>query len=113
MRGNHKRGSASSNSPAVGGLMVLVDECMRIAAANPIGAKPLHLAVMLADTLQRPRHDKRWMVYTTCDEKTLAKPGAAWSAVASMALCVAVLIASEFMPVSLLTPIAGDLGLTE
>lgn len=36
-----------------------------------------------------------------------------WSAVASMALCVSVLIASEFMPVSLLTPIAGDLMLTE
>jgi predicted MFS family arabinose efflux permease len=33
--------------------------------------------------------------------------------VASMALCVAVLIASEFLPVSLLTPIASDLGLTE
>lgn len=30
-----------------------------------------------------------------------------------MALCVFVLIASEFMPVSLLTPIAGDLGLSE
>ena len=30
-----------------------------------------------------------------------------------MTLCVAVLIASEFMPVSLLTPIAQDLGLTE
>ena len=30
-----------------------------------------------------------------------------------MALCVAVLIASEFMPVSLLTPIAGELGITE
>jgi predicted MFS family arabinose efflux permease len=30
-----------------------------------------------------------------------------------MALCVAVLIASEFMPVSLLTPIAADLALTE
>jgi predicted MFS family arabinose efflux permease len=32
-----------------------------------------------------------------------------WSAVGSMALCVALLIASEFMPVSLLTPIARDL----
>ena len=32
-----------------------------------------------------------------------------WSAVASMAMCVAVLIASEFMPVSLLTPISSDL----
>lgn len=30
-----------------------------------------------------------------------------------MALCVATLIASEFMPVSLLTPIAADLGVTE
>ncbi|CAN7523204.1 MFS transporter [Pararhizobium sp. LjRoot235] len=38
---------------------------------------------------------------------------AAWGAVLSMTLCVAVLIASEFMPVSLLTPIAADLQLTE
>jgi predicted MFS family arabinose efflux permease len=38
---------------------------------------------------------------------------AAWAAVLSMALCVAVLIASEFMPVSLLSPIAADLGITE
>ena len=37
----------------------------------------------------------------------------AWGAVFSMTLCVIVLIASEFMPVSLLTPIAQDLGLTE
>src|SRR3954466_7277586 len=36
-----------------------------------------------------------------------------WSAVGSMALCVALLIASEFMPVSLLTPIAKDLHATE
>lgn len=43
----------------------------------------------------------------------LVKPQAARGAVLSMALCVAVLIASEFMPVSLLTPIAGDLGITE
>ena len=46
-------------------------------------------------------------------DKTLVGTGAAWGAVASMALCLAVLIASEFMPVSLLTPIAGDLGLTD
>ena len=32
-----------------------------------------------------------------------------WSAVGSMAMCVALLIAAEFMPVSLLTPIATDL----
>lgn len=36
-----------------------------------------------------------------------------WSAVGSMALSVALLIASEFMPVSLLTPIAHDLRATE
>lgn len=36
-----------------------------------------------------------------------------WSVVGSMALCVALLIASEFMPVSLLTPIAKDLHATE
>ncbi|WP_323130980.1 MFS transporter [Sinorhizobium medicae] len=49
----------------------------------------------------------------TTYDKALMTPAAAWGAVASMALCVSVLIASEFMPVSLLTPIAGDLGLTE
>ena len=37
----------------------------------------------------------------------------AWSAVGSMSLCVSMLIASEFMPVSLLTPIASDLHATE
>lgn len=37
----------------------------------------------------------------------------AWSAVFSMTLCVAMLIASEFMPVSLLTPIAHGLDATE
>src|SRR5260221_981124 len=36
-----------------------------------------------------------------------------WSAVFAMALRVAVLIASEFMPVSLLSTIAHDLGLTK
>jgi predicted MFS family arabinose efflux permease len=34
----------------------------------------------------------------------------AWSAVGAMAMCVAMLIAAEFLPVSLLTPIAADLG---
>lgn len=36
-----------------------------------------------------------------------------WSAVGAMTMCVALLIASEFMPVSLLTPIASDLGATQ
>ena len=38
---------------------------------------------------------------------------AAWGAVFAMSLCVFVLIASEFMPASLLTPIATDLTMTE
>lgn len=37
----------------------------------------------------------------------------AWSAVFALTLCVSTLIASEFMPVSILTPIASDLHLTE
>lgn len=49
----------------------------------------------------------------TTYDRTLTEPVAARGAVASMALCVAVLIASEFMPVSLLTPIADGLHLTE
>lgn len=43
---------------------------------------------------------------------TLKSP-AAWGAVGSMALTVSVLIASEFMPVSLLTPIARELTMLE
>jgi predicted MFS family arabinose efflux permease len=51
------------------------------------------------------------MVTATTDKTTTT--GAAWGAVLSMALCVALLIASEFMPVSLLTPMAEGLGATE
>ncbi|MCR8710327.1 MFS transporter [Aliarcobacter butzleri] len=36
-----------------------------------------------------------------------------WGAVWAMALCAFVLISSEFMPVSLLTPLASDLGISE
>ncbi|MBZ9605871.1 MFS transporter [Phyllobacterium chamaecytisi] len=50
---------------------------------------------------------------TTPDSKISSTLISAWGAVFSMTLCVVVLIASEFMPVSLLTPIAGDLHLTE
>jgi predicted MFS family arabinose efflux permease len=49
-------------------------------------------------------------VVTTMNE---GRPTAAWGAVLSMALCVAMLIASEFMPVSLLTPMAAGLNATE
>jgi predicted MFS family arabinose efflux permease len=38
---------------------------------------------------------------------------ASWSAVFALTLCVATLIASEFMPISLLTPIAADLDVSE
>src|SRR3954467_10420073 len=38
---------------------------------------------------------------------------AGWGAVFALTLCVATLIASEFMPVSLLTPIAANLHITE
>lgn len=38
---------------------------------------------------------------------------ACWSGVFAMTLCVFTLIASEFMPVSLLTPIAGGLSVSE
>ncbi|KPB84548.1 MFS transporter [Pseudomonas syringae pv. tomato] len=49
---------------------------------------------------------------STPQQTTTAHPPA-WGAVFSMALCVVVLIASEFMPVSLLTPIAQDLGISQ
>ena len=49
---------------------------------------------------------------TIITDKTV-QTRAASAAVLSMALCVAVLIASEFLPVSLLTPIAQELGVSE
>lgn len=42
-----------------------------------------------------------------------AEQPAFWNGVFAMTLCVFVLVASEFMPVSLLTPIAADLKVTE
>lgn len=36
-----------------------------------------------------------------------------WSGVFAMSVCAFALVASEFLPVSLLTPIANDLGITE
>src|SRR3954470_12720054 len=40
-------------------------------------------------------------------------PIGGWAAVFALTLCVSTLIASEFMPVSLLTPLAAELRLTE
>ena len=46
------------------------------------------------------------------DDRAEARP-AHWGGVFAMTLCVFALIASEFMPVSLLTPLAADLEVTE
>ncbi|ADU13726.1 MFS transporter [Asticcacaulis excentricus] len=52
---------------------------------------------------------------TPSDAETRDNPSdkAHWSGVWAMTLCVGTLIASEFMPVSLLSPLARDLHLTE
>lgn len=49
------------------------------------------------------------LIADTAQPDTVVATRRTWSAVGSMSLCVALLIASEFMPVSLLTPIAADL----
>ena len=46
-------------------------------------------------------------------ENRISRPSGGWGAVFALTLCVSTLIASEFMPVSLLTPIASDLHVTE
>ncbi|WP_336998007.1 MFS transporter [Leclercia sp. M50] len=50
---------------------------------------------------------------STLSQTTQSNERAYWGAIFAMTLCVFVLIASEFMPVSLLNPIARDLGVTE
>jgi len=50
---------------------------------------------------------------STLSQSTQSNEHAYWGGIFAMTLCVFVLIASEFMPVSLLTPIAGNLGVTE
>ncbi|WP_415756951.1 MFS transporter [Pseudomonas sp. LT1P18] len=57
-------------------------------------------------------------VFDTPASDALGTPGteeqpAYWSGIFAMTLCVFALIASEFMPVSLLTPIASDLQISE
>ena len=49
---------------------------------------------------------------STCVQHGEARP-AHWGGIFAMTLCVFALIASEFMPVSLLTPMASDLHVTE
>src|SRR3954470_20298341 len=50
---------------------------------------------------------------TTTTPTLAPRETGSWGAVFALTLCVGTLIASEFMPVSLLTPIAADLGVTE
>src|SRR5437764_2478168 len=59
------------------------------------------------------RTENKRMATISIDEISPARVTPAWSAVYAMSLCVFVLIASEFMPVSLLTPIAHELPITE
>lgn len=47
------------------------------------------------------------------DQSTNSSSVPAWGAIFVMSLCCSVLIAYEFMPVSLLTPIAFDLQMSE
>jgi predicted MFS family arabinose efflux permease len=47
------------------------------------------------------------------DDLRPGQPAAAWGAVFALTLCASTLVASEFMPISLLTPIAETLHLTE
>jgi predicted MFS family arabinose efflux permease len=52
-------------------------------------------------------------IQATFEDGSIRREAPAWGAVLALTLCVATLIASEFMPVSLLTPIAADLHITE
>jgi predicted MFS family arabinose efflux permease len=62
--------------------------------------------------LQQRMQERSNMAVTAVSHEG-TKSIASWGAVFSMALCVALLIASEFMPVSLLTPMAEGLRATE
>ncbi|WP_164491965.1 MULTISPECIES: MFS transporter [unclassified Rhizobium] len=68
---------------------------------------------MTQHALTRSDFNNREIEPAAARAPTSPVPIAAWGAVISMALCVSVLIASEFMPVSLLSPIAAELGVTE
>jgi predicted MFS family arabinose efflux permease len=52
-------------------------------------------------------------VQTALSAEGAGPRAASWGAVLALTLCASTLVASEFMPVSLLTPIASDLHLTE
>jgi len=49
----------------------------------------------------------------SADSRVISTEDAAWGGVLAVSLAAFALVASEFMPVSLLTPIAADLGVSE
>lgn len=59
-----------------------------------------------------PRKRNGYSMDATMQQAAI-QPARGWSAVFALSLCAATLIASEFLPVSLLTPIASGLRLTE
>src|SRR3954469_16416297 len=61
----------------------------------------------------RAQEDNSMTIQSVRAAPSARAPGSAWGAVFALTLCVSTLIASEFMPVSLLTPLASDLHLTE
>lgn len=67
----------------------------------------------LRHLLPRNLKENNMSVSTPVTGAVTSDSTANWSAVFAISLCVFALIASEFMPVSLLTPIAGELGVTE
>jgi predicted MFS family arabinose efflux permease len=78
--------------------------CGRPEPYLPTGGEDLHVAPL--PSLGSPE--------IIMNLRVAAKGGApAWGAVFALTLCVGALIASEFMPVSLLTPIAASLHTTE
>src|SRR4051812_29104023 len=79
----------------------------RFVSEGPKASTELHNRSIQPAETSRPAADA-----LPTQAPALAVTGQTWSAVGSMALCVALLIAAEFMPVSLLTPIAHDLGAT-
>src|SRR5438445_3905905 len=60
-----------------------------------------------------PHHAPRTEHMDTTYDGQLVKAPSAWGAVTCLSLLTFVLVASEFMPVSLLTPIANELAISE
>lgn len=86
-----------------------------------INRKVLNVWLLLTEG-NRPRPFDRMpmtaQASTLCADDTAlpdqgAEPATSWSGVFAMSICAFALVASEFMPVSLLTPIARDLQVTE